>query len=387
MLSQGPSETEVIELPTQPQRVLKLDLTRDPNDIWDRIRRGFGMQDLDTNLVMEWQTFYLARPSFLKSVFERGGKYLYYFVDELEQRGMPTELALLPMVESSYNPLAKSPSQASGLWQFIPSTGRNFNLVQDSWIDERRDVIASTNAALDYLEYLYEMHGDWQLAVTSYNWGEGAVARAVKRNQAEGLPTDYRSLRMPDQPTNYLPKLQALKNIVASPELFGIELPYLSNEQHFTTVQVPRGLDVKAAARLADMPLEEFVALNPAYNRGVVNRTNAHLVIPTDRADTFKLRLSQAGDEVLKTPAQMAASNTAAPRPGSGQSLKPPAANRSQGAQARSNTVRAYRVQKGDTLYSIARKHKLTLKQLLDANQLNSKSILRAGQTLVIPQL
>ena len=141
-------------------RVLTLDLTRDANDIWDRIRRGFGMPDLDSQRVMDQQSFYLNRPRFLKQVFERGGRYLYYIVDELERRGMPTELALLPMVESSYNPMAYSRAHASGLWQFIPSTGKHYNLTQDHWVDERRDVIASTNAALDYLQRIYEMHGD-----------------------------------------------------------------------------------------------------------------------------------------------------------------------------------------------------------------------------------
>ncbi|PKO57661.1 MAG: lytic transglycosylase, partial [Betaproteobacteria bacterium HGW-Betaproteobacteria-19] len=163
--------------------MLTLDLTRDANDIWDRIRRGYGMPDLDSDLVAEQQLFYLNRPSFLKQVFLRGGRYLYYIVDELERRGMPTELALLPMVESSYNPLAYSRAHASGLWQFIPSTGRHYNLTQDTWVDERRDVIASTNAALDYLQTIYEMHGDWHLALASYNWGEGSVGRALQRNR------------------------------------------------------------------------------------------------------------------------------------------------------------------------------------------------------------
>ncbi|MBP8216862.1 MAG: transglycosylase SLT domain-containing protein, partial [Thauera sp.] len=144
-------------------------MTRDANDIWDRIRRGFGMPDLDSARVMDQQAFYVNRPRFLKQVFERGGRYLYYIVDELERRGMPTELALLPMVESSYNPMAYSRAHASGLWQFIPSTGKHYNLTQDPWVDERRDVIASTNAALDYLQRIYDMHGDWQLALASYN--------------------------------------------------------------------------------------------------------------------------------------------------------------------------------------------------------------------------
>lgn len=339
---------QTLELPIHQPRVLKLDLTRDPNDIWDRIRRGFGIQDLDSELVVEWQYFYLNRPKFLRGVFERGGLYLYYIVDELERRGLPTELALIPMVESSYNPLARSPSQALGLWQFIPSTGRNFNLAQNSWVDERRDVIASTNAALDYLEYLYEMHGDWQLALASYNWGEGAVGRALKRNREEGIPTEYVHLRMPDQTRNYIPKLQSLKNIVANPELFGFELPYIHNDQQFTTVDVPRGMDLATAARLADMSMDEFVALNPGYNKPVVNADGDSLLIPTDRAEQFRLRLSEHKTDTTR--------------------------------------VRSYQVKRGDTLSSIAREHGTSVAQLRDANGLGERSTLRIGQTLLVPR-
>lgn len=291
----GSGAESILELPIHQPRILKLDLTRDPNDIWDRIQRGFAMPDLDSDLVIERQAFYLNRPTFLKQVFERGARYLYYIVDELEQRGMPTELALLPMVESNYNPLAYSRAHASGLWQFIPSTGRNFNLTQNKWVDERRDVIASTNAALDYLEHIYEMHGDWHLALASYNWGEGAVGRALKRNQQEGLPTEYQHLRMPAETRNYIPKLQALKNIVSRPELFRFELPHVPNYQHFTTVAAPRGMDLGTAAEMADMPLEEFIALNPGFNRPVVN-IGQSLVVPVDRVTPFRERLGEMDD-------------------------------------------------------------------------------------------
>ncbi|MDA0234243.1 MAG: transglycosylase SLT domain-containing protein [Proteobacteria bacterium] len=278
-------------------RVLTLDLTRDANDIWDRIRRGFGMPDLDSQRVMDQQSFYLNRPRFLKQVFERGGRYLYYIVDELERRGMPTELALLPMVESSYNPMAYSRAHASGLWQFIPSTGKHYNLTQDHWVDERRDVIASTNAALDYLQRIYEMHGDWHLALASYNWGEGAVQRALKRNAEDGLPLEYEHLRMPDETRNYVPKLQAIKNIVAEPELFHFELPYVANELHFITVEAPIGVDLATAARLSDMPLEEFIALNPGFNRPAVTMPGQTFIVPTDRAEQLRQGLAELDDD------------------------------------------------------------------------------------------
>ncbi|HRD33143.1 MAG TPA: transglycosylase SLT domain-containing protein [Rhodocyclaceae bacterium] len=336
-----------LEIPFQESRVLKLDLTRDANDIWDRIRRGFGMPDLDSDLVVERQLFYLNRPAFLRTVFERGGQYLYYIVDEIERRGLPTELALLPMVESNYNPLALSRAKASGLWQFIPSTGRNFNLTQNQWVDERRDVIASTNAALDYLEYLYEFHGDWHLALASYNWGEGSVARAIKKNLDQNLPTEYRDLAMPDETRQYIPKLQALKNIVSNPELFNFELPHVANDEHFTTVPAPRGIDLATAARLAEMSMDEFVALNPGYNRPIINSDDDVLVVPADRAEQFKLRLSQHASS--------------------------------------SKRWVNYQLRKGDTLASIARKYGMSINQLREINGLDARASVRVGQSLLVP--
>nr|MBL8457625.1 transglycosylase SLT domain-containing protein [Zoogloeaceae bacterium] len=336
-----------LEIPFQESRVLKLDLTRDANDIWDRIRRGFGMPDLDSDLVVERQLFYLNRPAFLRTVFERGGQYLYYIVDEIERRGLPTELALLPMVESNYNPLALSRAKASGLWQFIPSTGRNFNLTQNQWVDERRDVIASTNAALDYLEYLYEFHGDWHLALASYNWGEGSVARAIKKNLDQNLPTEYRDLTMPDETRQYIPKLQALKNIVSNPELFNFELPHVANDEHFTTVPAPRGIDLATAARLAEMSMDEFVALNPGYNRPIINSDDDVLIVPADRAEQFKLRLSQHASS--------------------------------------SKRWVNYQLRKGDTLASIARKYGMSINQLREINGLDARASVRVGQSLLVP--
>ncbi len=335
------------EEPTTPARVLTLDLTRDANDIWDRIRRGFGMPDLDSELVAEQQLFYLNRPSFLKQVFTRGGRYLYYIVDELERRGMPTEIALLPMVESSYNPLAYSRAHASGLWQFIPSTGKTYNLTQDKWVDERRDVIASTNAALDYLQTIYQMHGDWHLALASYNWGEGSVGRAVQRNLGAGLPTEYSALRMPEETRNYVPKLQALKNIVAQPELFHLELPYVPNEVHFVTVTSPVGIDLATAAKLADLPLEEFLALNPGFNRPVVTTPNQTLVIPADRAARFE---TAAAELAL-----------------AGQGW------------------RTYTLTAGEKLDAVARRHNLSVAQLQQVNGLSARSKIGPGYTLLVP--
>ena len=221
-------------------------------------------------------------------------------MDELEIRGMPTELALLPMVESAFNPMAYSRAHASGLWQFIPSTGKNYNLQQNWWYDARRDIIASTNAALDYLQYLYGMYGDWDLALASYNWGENAVSRAIERNKAKGLPTDYLSLNMPTETRQYVPKLQALKNIISHPEIYHLDLGPIPNQPYFVTVRKTRDMDIRVAAKLAEMPVEELLALNPAYNRPVVSTSAGDmLVLPADRAEIFRTNLANHDEPFL----------------------------------------------------------------------------------------
>jgi membrane-bound lytic murein transglycosylase D len=271
-----------------------IDLTVAPDELWQRMRNGFGMADLQNPLVADRQSWYLNRPEMLQRIFERGRRYLYHIVEELEKRGMPTELALLPMVESAFNPQAVSSARAMGIWQFIPATGRNYKLDQNWWVDERRDIIASTDAALNYLQTIYEMHGDWHLALASYNWGENAVARAMAKNEAKGLPTDYSSLTMPAETRYYVPKLQALKNIVAQPELFGIRLPRVANQPYFDTVVKPQRMDVAVAARLAEIPIEEFVSLNPAYHRPVMNSNQAGpLVLPANKVGTFLANLER----------------------------------------------------------------------------------------------
>ncbi len=220
------------------QEVASVDLTgREPAiDLWQRIRNGFAIPDLATPSVDEKTAFYGARPEYLVRSFERARPFLFMIVEEIERRGMPTELALLPVVESAYNPQAVSPAQAAGMWQFIPATGKAYNLKQDWWRDDRRDVMASTNAALDYLAALHEQFGDWHLALAAYNWGEGAVQRAIDKARAKGEPTDYASLKMPAETAGYVPKLQALKNIVMNPALYGLNLPQVSNEPSMATV-------------------------------------------------------------------------------------------------------------------------------------------------------
>jgi len=276
-----------VEIPEQPRPLLPIDLTGDPDDLFQRMRHGFAMPDLHGDLVLYHQQWYMNRPDYLRRMVDRSSRYLHYIVEELDKRGMPMELALLPMVESAYNPMAYSRSKASGLWQFIPATGKRYNLDQDWWKDERRDIVASTSAALEYLQSIYEMHGDWHLALASYNWGEGAVGRAIGKNIARGLPTDYLSLTMPNETRNYVPKLQALKNIFRNPSLLAeLDLPKVPNRPFFATVTTESHIDVKVAARLAEMPVHEFIALNPAHNRPVI-KSETPLVIPAEKLETF----------------------------------------------------------------------------------------------------
>jgi len=394
-----------------------IDLTAVPPDLWDRIRTGFSMPNLSSPLVQDRQIWYASQPSYVKRMVERSKRYLYYIVEELEKRGMPTELALLPMVESAFNPMAYSRSHASGLWQFIPSTGKNYKLQQNSWYDGRRDIVASTSAALDYLQFLYEMHGDWHLALASYNWGENAVARAIEKNRAKGLPTDYLNLTMPTETRYYVPKLQALKNIIANPHSFGVDLEPVPNTPYFVTVEKTPDIDVRLAAKLADMPLAEFLALNPGHNRPVIVANGAPvLVLPADRAKIFLANLEghdqplvswqrytlRPGDKLDRIAAKSGISlarlkevNGIGRRtkvgpgyqlmlPLKGASLEPlPAMFQPPPAPAMRMAVRkvSYTVQRGDTLPKIAQRYKVSADDLRRWNQIGR---LAAGQRLVI---
>ncbi|CAB3787178.1 transglycosylase SLT domain-containing protein [Pararobbsia alpina] len=263
-----------------------------PDDIWSRIRKGFQMQDLDGDLVQTQIDWYSQRPDYVARMTDRSKLYLYHIVSELERRNMPTELALLPFIESAYNPQALSVAKAAGMWQFVPGTGRTFNLRQNMFQDERRDVLASTSAALDYLEKLHDMFGDWYLALAAYNWGEGNVQRAIARNQAAGLPTDYMSLKMPAETRNYVPKLQAVKNIIANPQMYGLTLPDIPNHPYFVTVTTSHDIDVDVAARLSGMTLDEFKALNPSFRLPMIlGATQSQILLPFDNAQQFESNL------------------------------------------------------------------------------------------------
>jgi membrane-bound lytic murein transglycosylase D len=262
-------------------------------DLWARIRRGFTMNDLTSDLVISQEQWYATRPSYIGRMTERSSKYLYHVVEELERRNMPTELALLPFIESAFNPQAVSSAKAAGMWQFMPATGKYFSLKQNVFRDDRRDVLASTKAALNYLQKLHGMFGDWHLALAAYNWGEGSVGRAIAKNQREGLATDYNSLSMPDETRNYVPKLLAVKNIVANPKVFNATLPDIPNHPYFQSVTITRDLDVALAAKLAEIKIDDFKSLNPSANKPVIFAAGTpRILLPWDSAGIFERNLS-----------------------------------------------------------------------------------------------
>jgi len=332
-----PFEGERREL-REPQPVAKLDRTAPPGDLWQRLRNGFAMPDLQSRMVSERMEWYVANQDYLQRVFDRSRLYLFHIVEELEKRDMPTEIALLPIVESAFNPMAYSRAHASGLWQFIPGTGKRYELKQNMWYDGRRDIVASTSAALDYLKDVYDMHGDWQLALASYNWGENAVARAIEKNRREGQPTDYLSLPMPRETRGYVPKLQALKNLILNPQAYGVTLTPIPNEPYFATVTKTRDIDVQLAAKLAEMPVEEFVALNPGFSRPLIRTSVAsRIVLPADKVEIFHENLEKYADKSLVS-------------------------------------WKTYVPQHGENLEAIAKKHGLTLGQLKEVNGIGPRS-------------
>ena len=318
-------------------------------DLWDRIVRGYGVPDLEGPLVDKWEQWYSERPEYVARMVERSRRYLYYIVIEVEKRNMPLEIALLPMIESAYNPTALSIGRASGIWQFIPSTGQNYGLKQNWWFDSRRDVIAATTSALDYLEKLHDQFGDWQLALAAYNWGEGNVERAVARNRAKGLPTDYSSLtKMPAETANYVPKLQAVKNIIADPGRYGLSLADVPDAPYFAVVKTTKKMDVKRAADLAELPQDEFLALNPQHNRPVIAGADEYtILLPIDKAEIFAAKLDLMDQPLV--------------------------------------SWQAYKLKAGETLPQVASRYSMSVETLRTINGIGPRAKVPAGHAILVP--
>lgn len=318
--------------------------------VWTRVRDGFKIPNMENSVVDENLAKYSKRPDYLQRMANRSQKYLYHIIEEVTARGMPTEIALLPFVESAFVTNAKSRVKAAGLWQFMPATGKHYELDQTMWKDERYDVLQSTAAALTYLQRLHDEFDDWPLAFAAYNWGEGNVRRAIKRNQSLGLPTDYMSLKMPAETRNYYPKLQAIKNIVQNPNDYGIKLPTIYNEPFFVQIFKDQDIDVKRAAKLAGMSHEEFSTLNPSFNRPVIVASHNHsMLMPTDKLDQFIENL---------------------------------VAYRTSGKPLSNWTT--YRVQPEDTVAAIARKAHMTEAALREANQIPAGRRIKPGSLVLV---
>jgi membrane-bound lytic murein transglycosylase D len=317
-------------------------------DLWDRIRKGYALPDLDDAYVRKWEEWYASRPEYIARIVDRSRRYLYYIVVEVEERRMPLEIALLPMIESAFNPVALSSARAAGIWQFMPATGANYGLKQNFWFDSRRDVIAATDGALAYLQKLYGQFNDWQLALAAYNWGEGNVRRAIERNQRAGLPTDYASLKMPNETRNYLPKLQAVKNIVGDPAAFDLELGDIPDAPYFAVVRTARKMDVKRAAELAELTLEEFQYLNPHHNRPVIAGSDEFaILLPIDKAEIFAAKLDLTDQPLV--------------------------------------SWQAYRLRPGETLAQLAGRLGMPEASLRAVNGIGVKARVPAGHTLLVP--
>ena len=396
----------------------------DYDDLFDRMRAGFALDEVSEPAVDEQLAWFEHNPDYLERVFQRGQRYLYHVVTEVEARGMPLEFALLPVVESAYEPFADSVSRAAGLWQFIPGTGVRFGLKQDWWYDGRRDVIESTRAALEYLQALHDQFdGDWLLAIAAYNVGENTVQRELDYNRAHGKPTDFWHLKLPAETRAYVPKLLAMKRLMAEPERYGLEFAVIPNEPYFAVIDTNSQIDLKVAAQLAGTAYDELVALNPGYNRWATDPEGPHrMLVPIDNADGFEAALTTlpAEDRVRFTVHEVGRRETLAAiaresgtsaavishindlkggKVSPGESLKIPeisgdlpdkvllAASRVDRPQTdvgRKQRQIVYRVRSGETLSSIARSHGIPVSTLARLNNMGTSDALVKGQRLVI---
>jgi membrane-bound lytic murein transglycosylase D len=418
-----PPPATILEAPAPDPAPVVIGLTGEKYpDLTDRIRAGYQLEDVESKAVNKQFNFYANNPEYLDRVFGRAGPYLYHIVVELEAREMPLELALLPVVESAFEPYAYSRARASGLWQFIPPTGSRYGLKQNWWYDGRRDVIESTRAALDYLQFLHGEFDDWLLAVAAYNCGEACVARAIRANRAAGKPTDFFSLspRLPKETRAYVPKLLAMARLFANPGDYGLEFSAMPNEPHFAVVETHGQIDMKAAADLAGISYEELYTLNPAFHRWATDPSGPHrLLVPVDSAEPFRaavvvmtpderMRVAHHtvgyGDTVnsiakmydtqphvirelnyltptsrLKLGDDLRVPSGATELP---EKVKLAAARVDKGTRGGRSTGTVHVVRRGDTLSQIARRHRMNVATLAALNNMEVTDTIRAGQKL-----
>ena len=326
-------------------------------DLWQRIRQGYGMPTINNSRIQREFDKFINSPSYFKRITNKAQPYLHHIVEELEKREMPLELALLPAIESAYEPLALSHKSAAGLWQFMPATGRDYGLKQNYWYDGRRDIIQSTSAALDYLQYLHQLfEGDWFLALAAYNYGEGNVTKAIEKNRQLDEATDFWSLKLPRETREYVPKLLGLSKVVANPQKYGIQLQSIANKPYLKRLNVGRRFDLSSAAELAGLSVRELKRLNPAYRRGITAPKGPYyLTIPIDNVRKFKLALAKAKSLLART-------NFSKP-----------------------TKTQRHKVRRGENLTMIAKRYGTTVAKLRQLNKLKNGRPLYVGKRLKVP--
>ena len=321
--------------------------------IWPRVKDGFALNSKPSKkakkIIKKYEKWYKDRPEYIERMLNRSGKYLFYVVEQVQLRGMPTEIALLPMIESAYNPLAKSRMKAMGMWQFIPSTGKVYGLKQNWWRDDRRNVIDSTTAALDYLEKLHGMFGTWELALAAYNAGEGRIGRSIKRNKKLKRPLDYYNIRLPRETRNYVPKLLAIKNIINNPEKYDLYITDIADKPYFASIPIPKEIDTALIAEFAEIPMEEFQLLNAQHKRPLMRSEHysQEVLLPIDSIQTFHSNM-----EIYDQPLV---------------------------------SWKTYKPKNGEKVYQVAKKFGINTKVLAQINQISSRKRFRRNSIVLIP--
>ncbi len=319
------------------------------DDLWDRVRDGFVINTPDIQQVRKLETAYTNHPRLTERIFERSAPYLYYIIEELIQRGMPTEIALLPMIESAFDPTANSNRRAAGLWQFMSATGKSLGIEQNVWHDDRRDVVVSTQAALDYLEYLYDRFDNWPLALAAYNWGETAIRKSIENAAQRDGRAEFHDIRLPQETRNHVHKLLAIKKIIANPSDHGINLRKIPNQPYFDEIQLSSHIDIALVAQLAGVSLAEFNMLNPAYKRPVVKVLNESRVVllPVQNVDSFVANLAAYDDTLL--------------------------------------SWKIYEINQKESINEVARKYGLSMHRLRTINNLEENDQFEIGQRILLP--
>ncbi|OUD14663.1 hypothetical protein TPSD3_08380 [Thioflexithrix psekupsensis] len=379
------ADSPAIPKPALPKQRLTYPLTReDRNSLWHRIRSGYGLIENEHESIEEITAKYLKHPQYFNRLAENAAPWLYHIVSQVEERGMPLEIALLPAVESGFQPLARSPRNAAGLWQFMPETGRSFGLKQDSLYDGRQDIVASTDAALTYLQRLHrQFDGDWLNALAAYNWGQGNVQKAIEKNIAAGKPTDYWSLDLPKETREFVPRLLAISEIIRNPKQYGVKLMPIADSPYFESVPLEQAIDLNVAADLIGLHAEDLKRLNPGY-RGKITPPQGEghhaLVLPIGKADLFRRQVALLdADQLLPEgdkPPRKTLTVASTPSPGNSPSSTAPV----------QKTI-AYRVKKGDTLARIAQAYHTDVTTLKRLNRHLNTRQLKVGSRIRVPEL